>query len=390
MTMRDERSAPDASQGQPRVIIKLDGSHGIDPAGTAREARIDPVPAVHQLLGLRSYEELKAADRSALESARDRLVMASRAGSSHAWLGWYRECFALIGQLTARWQSQDDVGAVLATPGAPTPLALAQVKESPVVFLQRWQVRLVDQATTVTQRLVTESKAVDVVIDKSDAQLKFRIPQADQNRFGEYVGTVLNDWSRKVETELVSSWYEHLREVVHAERLKSGPTMPPQWSHVSLTSSTPLIPTGVGSMSVRHASKNLAALGGAGSSSAFSLVVSVATLALTLRNLDREIASVIDEQSRALQEKLSSWAVTRVEVHRNRIGTLITAGLGATQARLAQWADAAWPLPAAPRPRHGQPDLGPLTATANLARSAIATRIAELEHETLRGAGYPR
>jgi hypothetical protein len=343
----------------------------------------DPILAVHQVLGVLAYEELEPMDRSALEWARDRLEAVRANPTPAAWLAWYRESLSLIGQLTARSQARREEAVTATAPpsSASNSFAVGRVKEAGGAFLQRWQVRLQDQTTTLKQRFTADSDNVSISIQETDTALIFTVSDDEQTRFGAYVAATLNEWSTHVEASLVPSWRQHVRELLHAERLAAGPVPPPNWNVPPLTSSTPLAPN-LAPLSTRRMSKGMALLRAVRDGNPLSIAVNIATLGLSLRNLNQEAARAVDEQCHRMHAAVSTWAGTAVDAHRTRMQTLLSGAQADARARLSEWADAAWPVRSAlVTSRPSSPDMVPWASTLGMAKSAIATRIAQLEFE---------
>lgn len=386
----------------------------------------DPVPATHQLMALLEYPELDGFERSVLEWHRDSLARVRASPAPNEWLRWYRDALTAIRQLTSRWQPPKDVPV---QPEAPSfnPNAVARIKDSHSSFLQRWNVRLQDQCTTLKAKLLEDVARLPVSESSSETHIQFSLRSEAFVPFSNHVLQVLNSWSTDVESKLTASWHAHLSAVLATEQLGVPPQRPPDWPLVRLGMSvlgparldphairrptilntflrtirsaqsvvTILSVVGASALVVlgREGSPTDKAFLGAAVGGIGVLVGLVAALTFGRKSIRDEVEQARVDERHRLHGIVQTWIATVVEAHRGRMQTLLATTSADARSRLVEWADECWKpagIPGGARQSPRQSDYAPLLLSLNSVRSALATRAAQLELEingAARGAG---
>ncbi len=389
----------------------------------------DPVQAAHQLLAMLEYAELDAYDRSVLEWQRETMQRVRAQSSSAVWLQWYRDALGAMRQLQTKWQAAREPAVAASEPSASlAPASAARLKEAHNAFIQRWNVRLQDQALMVKNRVGAEAHAVPVSDVVSQTHIQFTVRPEDLGRFATSVQRVLNEWGADVASKLTPSWHDHLKEVVTAERTPRVSLRPPPWPQVSFVMSALPAPQAeshavrrpTALMSITRAFRSvqsiatlliglalpvvtLVATGGSsesGSASTSALIRALLTAATGVlglgiglplaawfgfRSLQDEVTQSRSDQAQRIRGSLQLWASQAVDNQRGRIQALLAGSTAEARARLTEWVDQAWDVKPAslpgPRPASKGPDYGPLLLSMNGIRGALATRVAQLEFE---------
>ncbi len=388
----------------------------------------DPVQAVHQLLSLLEYAELDRSDRDVLERQREALQRVRAQPTPAAWLQWYREVLQATRQLQTRWQQARDPAAASANPGvALAPTSAARLKETYNVFIQRWNVRLQDQALLVKNQAAAAAHVVPVSDVMSKTHIQFIVRPDELGAFATMIRQMLNDWGVDVASKLTPSWHDHLKEVVTAERTPRVTLRPPPWPTVQFGLSA-LPPPQIEAYAVRRptalmsiqrsfrtvqsivtmlvgltvpvvafgldfASSRSGEASGSSLRTAFTAIAAVLGLGVFLplsawfgfASLQDEVAQSRTDQTQRIRGALLLWASQAVDSQRARIQSILAASASEAKLRLAEWVDRAWdatpPSIAASKSPSKGPDYGQLLVSMNSIRAALATRVAQLNFE---------
>jgi hypothetical protein len=376
----------------------------------------DPIQAAHQLVALLEYAEVDSYDRSLLEWQRETLFRVRAQPSLEGWLGWYRQALGAIHQLSGKWQAAKEGQPREATGPTLHPASATRIKEAHAAFVQRWNVRLQDQAAMVKGTLLQWLETVQPTENRSETHIQFVVLPEEVERLRGMLEQTLNGWSADVESKLTPSWHDHLREVVTAERTPAVTLRPPPWPQVRLgvsalpaphvdahavrrpnlfTSITRMFRS-VQSMVMMLATTLIAGVLGAVAGSEhraiFAAVAAVLGLVVGLppavyfgiRSLNDEVNQARVDQRQRIRMALQSWMNQAVEAHRARMQALLAGSGAEAKARLTEWVEQAWGVVAQSSPLQrpsGRQDLGSLLLSLNTMRSALATRAAQLEYE---------
>lgn len=385
----------------------------------------DPVQATHQLMALLEYPELDAFERNLLEWHRESLTRTRAEPTPAGWLRWYRDALGAIRQLTARWQQAREATAPQNEALPFSANAVARLKDCHTAFIQRWNVRLQDQSTTLKARLVEDVAQLPVAETTSETHIQFAISQEVFAPFSAHVLQALNAWSSDVEAKLSPSWSAHVNEVLSIERLPPPVSRTPDWPAVrlgiSITAPARLDPHAIRRPTIMNtflrtvrsaqsvvtllsvaAASTLVVVGKDGSSNEKALwgavvgvvgvvVGLVAAITFGRRSIRDEIEQARTDEQHRLHAVIQTWIGTVVDGHRGRMQTLLASTASDARSKLVEWADESWKQPPAPygaRAANKQADYGPLLLSLNSIRGALATRAAQLELE-LGDAGRP-
>jgi hypothetical protein len=376
----------------------------------------DPIPSVHQFLALAEMPEVDDYERNLIAWHRERLFAVRQNPTPTAWLSWYREVMGAIQQLSSRWaQAKLEV-----TPSPrqehPQVAALARLKDASGPFLQRWNLRIQDQATALKDQLLNQLQKVPIEEIVGATHITFRVSQEDRDRLSQYVAHSLTLWSRDVEAKLTPSWLEHVHKSLTAEYLPLPPSKPPPWPILSLIPSNlpsahfqqqstrrPTLSQSILRMfqSTRSlfASFVITIIGGI---SIFSdnksatqntrlaqFILGLLSLFVAAsigvfwgnKKLHEELDHLRDEQRQRSLQIIQSWVASVVDNHKNRLQSLLSSTGSDVRSRLGEWVDVSWPIPSQSPPVATKRDVNALSFSLNSAKSAIASRISQIEFE---------
>lgn len=384
----------------------------------------DPIQAAFQLVALVESDGIPEEDKDALVELRTSLRAAREAGTTAAWLDWYRRALDLSKSLGGRWTSrrQPNVSAAVSGGGSVQSVALGRLKEAPSTFVQRWTARLQDQSQQVREQLLRVVREVPVAQSDSGIQTVFEVSEDARAAVGAEVTRALNAWADEVSAALTPSWHEWVLAIMAEERASRASGAPPPWASVHLRTSAQLAPhieasaarkvtaltafqrgtQLVRGMIMLFAASTITLAGAVGGKACAEIagyevtggvVGAVLMLCLTIAVVvpfsilyGRRVLADEREQARRdhVQRQLaalSSWVTSTIEGHRARMNTALSNSVSDMKVRMSTWVEANFDSPKrqVPFASDADRDIGPLLSSLSMARNAIATRVAQLE-----------